>query len=137
MPDEAPLILIIEDDPAAREVMSRRLRAAGYRVIVEDDGSTGIHRAKVEQPALVISDLHMPLAPGELVILGLRLDPATAALPILVVSADPGRLGPEHQVDGILEKPVRVSELLATVERLIGANPVTPRVEATPEQPST
>jgi CheY-like chemotaxis protein len=135
MSDEAPLILIIEDDPAAQAVMSRRLTASGYRVIVEGDGSTGIHRAKIEQPALVISDLHMPLAPGELVILGLRLDPATAALPILVVSADPGRLGPEHRVDGILEKPVRVSELLAMVERLIQANTVTATVEATREQP--
>jgi DNA-binding response OmpR family regulator len=136
MSDEAPLILIIEDDPAAQAVMSRRLTASGYRVIVEGDGSTGIHRAKVEQPALVISDLHMPLAPGELVILGLRLDPATAALPILVVSADPGRLGPEHRVDGVLEKPVRVSELLAMVERLIRENSVSAPVEATPEQPS-
>ena len=122
MPDQAPLILIIEDDPLAQEVMSRRLKAAGYRVIVEDDGSTGMRRAKIEQPALVICDLHMPMAPGELVILGLRLDSATVALPILVVSADPGRLGPEHRVDGVLEKPVRVSELLATVQRLISTN---------------
>jgi two-component system, cell cycle response regulator DivK len=122
MSDEAPLILIIEDDPMAQEVMSRRLKAAGYRVIVEDDGSTGLRRAKLERPTLVISDLHMPMAPGELVILGLRMDPATTAIPILVVSADPGRLGPEHVVDGVLQKPVRASELLATVERLISAN---------------
>ena len=118
--DEAPLILIIDDDPLAQEVLSRRLKAAGYRVIVESDGGSGIWRARSEQPALVISDLHMPLAPGELVILGLRMDPATARLPILVVSADPGRLGPEHKVDGVLTKPVRPAELLATIERIIG-----------------
>lgn len=116
---EAPLILVIDDDPIVRDVMSRRLSAAGYRVVTEDDGSTGIRRAKADQPDLVICDLHMPMAPGELVILHLRLDPDTSALPILVVSADPGRLGPEHQVDGVLEKPVRVSDLLTTVERLI------------------
>jgi CheY-like chemotaxis protein len=117
---EAPLILVIEDDPAAQEVLSRRLTAAGYRVIVESDGGAGIRRARAEQPALAISDLHMPLALGELVILGLRMDPATAKLPILVVSADPGRLGPEHKVDGVLAKPVRPAELLATIERIIG-----------------
>jgi CheY-like chemotaxis protein len=116
----APLILIIDDDPLAQEVLSRRLRAAGYRVIVESDGGAGIWRARSEQPALVICDLHMPLVPGELVILGLRMDPATANLPILVVSADPGRLGPEHRVDGVLAKPVRAAELLATIERIIG-----------------
>jgi CheY-like chemotaxis protein len=119
---ESPLILVIEDDPLAQEVLSRRLTAAGYRVIVESDGGAGIWRARSEQPALVICDLHMPLAPGELVILGLRMDPATAKLPILVVSADPGRLGPEHKVDGVLAKPVRPAELLATIERIIGAH---------------
>jgi CheY-like chemotaxis protein len=118
----APLILIIEDDPMAQEVLSRRLVAAGYRVIVESDGGAGIWRARAEQPALVICDLHMPLAPGELVILGLRTDPATAKLPILVVSADPGRLGPEHKVDGVLAKPVRPAELLETIARIIGAH---------------
>jgi CheY-like chemotaxis protein len=118
----APLILIIEDDPMAQEVLSRRLVAAGYRVIVESDGGAGIWRARAEQPALVICDLHMPLAPGELVILGLRTDPATANLPILVVSADPGRLGPEHKVDGVLAKPVRPAELLETIARIIGSH---------------
>jgi CheY-like chemotaxis protein len=117
---KAPLILIVEDDPMAQEVLSRRLIAAGYRVVVESDGSAGIRRARTDRPALVICDLHMPLAPGELVILGLRMDPATANLPILVVSADPGRLGPEHRVDGVLTKPVRPAELLATIERIIG-----------------
>jgi CheY-like chemotaxis protein len=117
---KAPLILIIDDDPMAQEVLSRRLIAAGYRVVVESDGGAGIWRARTAQPALVICDLHMPLAPGELVILGLRMDPATAKLPILVVSADPGRLGPEHRVDGVLAKPVRPAELLETIERIIG-----------------
>jgi CheY-like chemotaxis protein len=115
-----PLILIIDDDPVAQEVLSRRLIAAGYRVAIEADGGTGLWRARTEKPALVICDLHLPLAPGELVILGLRTDPATADLPIVVVSADPGRLGPEHRVDGVLTKPVRAAELLATIERILG-----------------
>jgi hypothetical protein len=40
---------------------------------------------------------------------------------ILVVSADPGRLGPEHRVDSELAKPARPADLPAAVERLIGA----------------
>jgi len=122
----APLILIIDDDPASRRMLTRRLNAAGYRVIVEADGGTGIRRARAEQPALVICDLHMPMAPGELVILALRMDPATAKLPILVVSADPGRLGPEHKVDGVLAKPVRAPELLAAIARLLGTTDTQP-----------
>lgn len=115
-----PLILVIDDDPVAQELLGRRLAASGYRVAIESDGGAGIFRARSEQPALVISDLHMPLAPGELVILSLRMDPKTASIPILVLSADPGRLGKEHQVDLALSKPVRPAELLDAVARLTG-----------------
>lgn len=114
-------MLVIEDDEVAQELLSRRLLASGYRVAIESDGGAGIRRARVDRPALVICDLHMPLAPGELVILSLRMDPLTAGIPILVLSADPGRLGPEHQVDAALAKPVRPAELLATVASLITA----------------
>lgn len=118
--NSGPLILVIDDDPVAQELLGRRLAAAGYRVAIESDGGAGIFRARSEQPALVICDLHMPLAPGELVILSLRMDPKTAWIPILVLSADPGRLGKEHQVDLALAKPVRPSELLVAVARLTG-----------------
>lgn len=115
-----PLILVIDDDPVAQELLGRRLVASGYRVAVEGDGGAGIWRARSDNPALVICDLHMPLAPGELVILSLRMDPRTASIPILVLSADPSRLGREHQVDLALSKPVRPAELLTAVARLIG-----------------
>ncbi|MCC6792520.1 MAG: response regulator [Thermomicrobiales bacterium] len=115
-----PLILVIDDDPVAQELLGRRLAASGYRVAIESDGGAGIFRARSDAPALVICDLHMPLAPGELVILSLRMDPRTAKIPILVLSADPGRLGREHQVDLALSKPVRPAELLAAIARLTG-----------------
>lgn len=116
-----PLVLVIDDDPVARELVARRLAAFGYRVALEADGGSGIWRARGDKPALVICDLHMPLAPGELVILSLRMDPVTAGIPILVLSADPGRLGGEHEVDGVLAKPVRPNDLMAAVARLAGA----------------
>lgn len=115
-------ILVIDDDPLARELLSRRLTAAGYEVLLEAEGGAGLWRAKREKPDLVICDLHMPLAPGELVILALRDDPGTASIPLLVVSADPGRLGPEHRVDAVLAKPVDAQTLLTTVQRLLRAH---------------
>ena len=116
-----PLVLVIDDDPVARVLLSRRLVAAGYRVALEADGGSGIWRARSDKPALVICDLHMPLAPGELVILSLRMDPQTSDIPILVLSADPGCLGPEHKVDHVLAKPVHPVALLDAVARLVGA----------------
>ncbi len=114
-------ILIIDDDPLAREILSRRLKAAGYEVLLAAEGGAGLWRAKRDKPDLVICDLHMPLAPGELVILALRHDPGTASIPLLVVSADPGRLGPEHRVDAVLAKPVDAQTLLTTVRRLLSS----------------
>ncbi|MER3438483.1 MAG: hypothetical protein C4346_13360 [Chloroflexota bacterium] len=119
MAGRAP-ILIIDDDPLARELLSRRLHAAGYEVLLEAEGGAGLWRAKRERPDLIICDLHLPLAPGELVILALRDDPTTASIPLLILRADPGRLGPEHRLDAVLAKPVDAPTLLATIWRWLG-----------------
>ena len=117
-PESGPLVVVIDDDDDTRALIAWRLRAGGYRVLTADDGSTGIGLARRERPSLVISDLQMPLAPGELVILALRMAPETADIPILVISGDPSRLGPEHPVDGAITKPFDSQELLETVRRL-------------------
>ena len=117
---EPPPILVIEDDDDTRNLIARRLRSAGYRVVAAADGGEGIGLARRERPALVISDLDLPLAPGELVILALRTAPETAGIPILVLSGDPGRLGPEHHVDAAVTKPFDAKDLLAAVRRLVG-----------------
>jgi CheY-like chemotaxis protein len=117
-PETGPLVVVIDDDDDTRALIAWRLRTGGYRVLTAEDGSTGIGLARREHPALVISDLQMPLAPGELVILALRMAPETADIPILVISGDPRRLGPEHPVDGAIAKPFDAQELLETVRRL-------------------
>jgi CheY-like chemotaxis protein len=55
------------------------------------------------------------------VIFSLRMDPRTAGIPILVLSANPGRLGNEHEVDAVLAKPVRPAALMEAVARLAGS----------------
>jgi CheY-like chemotaxis protein len=115
---EAPLILVVEDDPDILRLLTLRLQAAGYRVQTAEDGEDGFAKAKTSRPAVIVCDLGMPLVPGEMLILALRIDPETSAIPIAVITGDPGRLGPEHEVDAVLIKPVQVAELLATVHRL-------------------
>jgi CheY-like chemotaxis protein len=116
---EAPLILVVEDDPDVLRLLMLRLKGAGYRVEAAEDGEDGFAKAKISRPALIVCDLGMPLVPGEMLILALRIDPDTASIPIAVVTGDPTRLGPEHQVDAVLVKPVQVADLLATVHRLV------------------
>lgn len=116
--EPVPLILVIDDDRDVRRLFLLRLRAGGYRVILADDGKQGIALARTERPSLIFCDLGMPLVPGELLILALRMDPQTADIPIAVVTGDPSRLGPEHQVDAVLTKPIEARELLETAHRL-------------------
>ena len=63
----------------------------------------------------------LPMMPGEVLILALRRSPSTATIPILVVTAEPWRLGPEHEVDGVLTKPVNVTAVVDAARRLISA----------------
>jgi len=115
-----PLILVVDDDPDLRRLFLFRRRAAGFRVILAEDGEQGMARARDDHPALIFCDLHMPLVPGELFILSLRLDPRTAEIPIAVVTGSPERLGPEHQVAAVLNKPVDADLLIGTARRLTG-----------------
>jgi CheY-like chemotaxis protein len=109
-------ILLIHPDPDFCAATTDHLEATGYRVATEEDGATGLARVRTEHPALVVCDLDLPLTPGEVVILSLRLDPATAHLPIVVLTNTPQRLGPEHRVEAILRPPIPLDDLTATIE---------------------
>jgi CheY-like chemotaxis protein len=75
----------------------------------------------------VLLDLHLPDIPGEEVLRRLRADPRTAAIPVVVVSADAtaGSLERLRQAgaDAYLTKPLDVDEFLQTVERFLAAGP--------------
>ena len=53
-------ILVIEDDPATREVLARELVSAGYRVVEAEDARTGLERFAARRPDLVLLDLGLP-----------------------------------------------------------------------------
>ena len=116
-----PLVLIVDNDPESRRVLVTYFGMSGFRVEAFDDGSKAISRIRDERPALLVTDLPLPMMPGEVLILALRRSPATATIPILVVTAEPWRLGPEHEVDGVLTKPINVTTVVDAARRLISA----------------
>jgi CheY-like chemotaxis protein len=77
-------VLIVEDDDAMREVMSRALRLKGYEVSVARDGAEGIVLWDRDRPDVVVTDLYMPNVDGIETILALRT--RQPALPIVAVS---------------------------------------------------
>jgi DNA-binding response OmpR family regulator len=117
-------ILIVEDDPDIRKGMSVRLKASGYDTFVASDVVTSLIMARKHVPDLIILDLGLPAGDGFLVIERLKLVPALALIPIIIVSGRTGlpnqELAVEAGVKAFLEKPVDNAELLAVIRKTLG-----------------
>ena len=119
-------VLLVDDDPSLRNLMSRVLSDGGCQVVEASDGATalGILQAP-DLPDVVVTDLMMPAMSGLELIRELRADERTAELPVLVVSSalDTGR-GAEvaSLADAKLEKLAIRTGLMPTVTSLaVGA----------------
>ncbi|HEX4963291.1 MAG TPA: ATP-binding protein [Thermoanaerobaculia bacterium] len=119
-PEDRPrATVVLADDNADMRRYVERLLAAEYRVIAVADGEEALRAAALHQPDLVITDVMMPKLDGFGLLAALREDPATAAIPIVMLSA---RAGEEARVEGLqagaddyLTKPFSARELLARV----------------------
>jgi CheY-like chemotaxis protein len=126
--DEAPRILVIEDDPILRDLLADWLLAAGYRVGVAADGRAGLVDVHAHRPALVVTDIHMPGLGGAAVIAEVgRMYPGT---PVIAISAhfrsDRG-LTPEAAIAlgaaRVLAKPFKRKDMVGAVSELVGPPP--------------
>ena len=117
-------ILIVEDDPDIRKGMSVRLKASGYDTFVASDVVTSLIMARKHVPDLIILDLGLPAGDGFLVIERLKIIPALALIPIIIVSGRTGlpnqELAVEAGVKAFLQKPVDNAELLAVIRKTLG-----------------
>lgn len=80
-------ILVIEDDPAARYALRRRLEEAGADVTEASDGACGLRSLAKRRPDLVLLDLQLPDMSGEDVLCRLRSSPTTRTLPVAIVTS--------------------------------------------------
>ena len=112
-----PLILVVDDDEVHVELLCEVLALMGYRVATACGGDT-VAVARREQPRLILLDIQMPEMSGGEVARLLRADPATAAIPIVAVSASPHLLA-DHTlpVNDRLEKPFQLTALSEVVGR--------------------
>ncbi|MBS3916315.1 MAG: response regulator [Sulfuritalea sp.] len=116
-------ILIVDDDPELRELLRGYLGGNGFEVDVAADGAAMRQRIAAAVPDLVILDLMLPGEDGLALCRELRADPATAALPILMLTArgeDTDRIvGLEMGADDYLPKPFNPRELLARIRSIL------------------
>jgi PAS domain S-box-containing protein len=123
MPDKPSTILLIDDREPNRYAVSRILQKAGFAVLEAGTGEDGMRLAAV-RPDLVILDVNLPDVSGLEVCKQLKANPATAAVPILHLSAslvgsEARSEGLESGADGYLTYPLEPRELVATVEALL------------------
>jgi two-component system cell cycle response regulator DivK len=80
-------ILVVEDDEANQEIVTRILRREGYEVIQANDGVAGVALALTEKPDLILMDLSLPELDGWEATRQIRANPVTAAIPIIALTA--------------------------------------------------
>ena len=115
----SPQVLVVEDAQEIRDVVTFLLRANGYRVLEAEDGLAAQTVLKIEHPALVISDLKMPLCDGwGLLTYCHNRHPE---IPVLIVSGTSLGTRPEIEswASGFLPKPFGIEEFRAAVQRLV------------------
>jgi signal transduction histidine kinase/CheY-like chemotaxis protein len=117
----AALVLVVDDDLVAQQILHHHLTSAGYTVRVVSDSREALPTIEQLQPHLVILDLQMPHKDGWEVLTELRMTPTTADIPVVLSSIiDEQRLGLALGANDYLVKPVRAERLLAVVRRWLG-----------------
>jgi CheY-like chemotaxis protein len=118
-----PKILLVEDDPMIRDVLSRSLEGDGMLVTTAADGAKGVHRARVEHPDLIVMDMGLPILNGWQATRRIRSMPATRAIPIIALTA---YVMAEDRLkclsvgcDEFEPKPVDLERLRRTIDRLL------------------
>ncbi|MEK6275349.1 MAG: response regulator [Actinomycetota bacterium] len=119
-----PKILIVEDDQDTRQLLKIRLEANGYDTAFAADAVTAVSVAREERPDLILLDFGLPGGDGVVVMERLKIFPALAHIPVVVVSArEPSATGERSLVAGAhayVQKPIDNEELLRAVRSALG-----------------
>ncbi len=115
-----PKILLVEDNEANRDALSRRLMRRGYDVVMATDGRLGLAMAVAERPDLILMDMNLPEIDGWEATRQLKADPQTQPIPVIGLTANALAGDRERAIaagcSDYHTKPVELPELLAQIE---------------------
>jgi two-component system, cell cycle response regulator DivK len=118
-----PRVLLIEDNEANRDMLSRRLARRGYQISIATDGRQGIAAAQAEQPDLILMDMSLPEIDGWEVTRQLKSQQATQHIPVIALTAhamvSDRQRALEVGCDDFDTKPVELSRLLSKMTSLL------------------
>jgi signal transduction histidine kinase/CheY-like chemotaxis protein len=119
---EEPLILVVDDDPTARDLVVRHLERAGFAAVAARGGLEGLRLVRELRPAAVTLDIMMPDLDGWTVLAAIKGDPALANTPVVLMSiVDQKNRGYALGAADYLVKPVDRTKLIETLTNICGS----------------
>ncbi|MEJ8850544.1 response regulator [Variovorax rhizosphaerae] len=119
-----PRVLIVEDNDADRDALSRRLVRQGFEIAVAMDGAGAIERARMESPDLILLDWSLPVIESGEAARRLKADPGTQSIPIIALTAQGAADEAERALDAgcndVDTKPIDLPRLLSKINRALG-----------------
>jgi CheY-like chemotaxis protein len=113
-------ILLVEDNPLNRDVLSRRLTRRGYEVVTAEDGEEALSQACAEAPDIILMDLNMPKLNGWDATKRLKQMPETMHLRVIALSAhalsSDRAKAMDAGCDAYVSKPIDFEHLLSLIE---------------------
>jgi CheY-like chemotaxis protein/anti-sigma regulatory factor (Ser/Thr protein kinase) len=117
-PGQDRIVLVIDDDPNALDLLGRTLQGVGVRVVTASDGSEALRLAKSLHPAAITLDVVMPGMDGWAVLRELKLDPETRDIPVIMVTmTDDRETGYALGATEFLTKPIERGQLVQLLAR--------------------
>jgi len=118
-PARSTTVLVVEDDPATRELYRAALVAARYEVVIATDGLSALTLIDRQLPDVIVLDLGLPRVTGWDVYRDLRARPETEALPVIIATGSEPRDIREEDVAAFLRKPVDPDALASAVDQAV------------------
>ena len=114
-----PTILVVEDEAPLAAILQRVLTRAGYRVVQVPDGQAALDVLATMRPAVVVTNLHLPVLDGRTLCQRLAADPQYQAIPRIVIGGERLAVDDLPADTTVVPKPVALEVLLATVQQVV------------------
>lgn len=118
-------VLVADDEPHIRYLVGRKLKSAGYNVLVASNGRQCLDLARQHRPDLIVTDYQMPILSGYDMSALLAADQTTAGIPIILLTARGHKLTPEALAETgirvLMDKPFGPNDLIRRVQDIFAA----------------
>ncbi|XGV97481.1 MAG: PleD family two-component system response regulator [Leptolyngbya sp. BL-A-14] len=117
------IVLIVDDSPTVREMVSEQFRKSGFSVVEAVDGEEAIEKITAKVPDVVVTDIVMPRKNGYELCRWIKNDPRTKQIPVIMCTSKSEEFdvywGMKQGADAYITKPYHPPDLLDAVKKLL------------------